>query len=82
MTSEEVSGTEKGIDNKLVFLYKTEERKLSHFHADQTPHHSHIQSEQQEKATMSVRGSVERLGECGSLPGASSLRPGPCALMC
>ena len=43
MTSEEVNGTEKGIDNKLVFLYKTEERKLSHFHADETPHHSHIE---------------------------------------
>jgi hypothetical protein len=29
-SSERVSGTEKGIDNKLVFLYKTEERELSH----------------------------------------------------
>jgi len=25
-----VSGTEKGIDNKLVFLYKKEEGELSH----------------------------------------------------
>jgi hypothetical protein len=29
-SNERVSGTEKGIDNKLVFLYKTEERELSH----------------------------------------------------
>lgn len=37
-SSEQVNGTEKGIDNKLVFLYKTEERKLSRIYEVETPH--------------------------------------------